>query len=220
MNDPSQDTDAPLVFYPACTGLESIHLMKIARPIMKRSLILFLLVLYTPIFLGIFMGHDIKFNLLIYVTMVLLVLSVGTKPKPGRYFLEKIKPIFQFCILFIILLLIQSYYKEVGLRFTLDILVQYSLCLAIVFYLACHNKDFNIQFLEKVFYVVGVMFLIQLLLSGYESINNMFLDTAHTWALGPTDLVSMRKRWLLQVIVIDSPLLDYFKHSFSLILNP
>ena len=193
---------------------------------MKRTTILFLILLYTPIFAGIFMPHNIKFHLLIYLTMGLLIFS--KKLHTSRYFLKKVKPIFQFLIFFTILFSLQLFYKMSGLYYFIDVLTVYFLSITIILFLSNYRKNSLIKFLENVFYLVGVMFLIQFVLSAYESINYFYLDEAHNWALPyvekdyttlPTDYVSIRKRWLPQIIGIDFGLLDYFRLPFSGLLG-
>ncbi|NQV18414.1 MAG: hypothetical protein HQ534_07725 [Armatimonadetes bacterium] len=183
---------------------------------MKRTKILFLIVLYTPIFAGIFIAHNIKFTLLIYFTLVLLLFFI--KLKPNRYFLREINPIVHFLIFFIILQTFQLFYKGGGLRELLRYSTVCFISITIILLLSSYKPEYTIKFLDKIFYFIGVIFIIQFVLSGYESINNIYLDKVHNWAL-PTDYASISNRWLLQVIGIEFDFLQYIIHPFSGLLG-
>ena len=184
---------------------------------MKMSLLLFLAVLYTPIFGGLFIPHNIKLNLAKLLTMMLLILSA--KFKINRYFVKRIKPIFQFCVFFLFLDLLQLIYKGVDIRRIIDYQTIYLIPITLVLFLSHYKNNSIIKFLENVFYLVGVMFLLQFILSAYESINNIYLDPIHNWALNHITSHSIRSKWLLQVIGIDFSLLDRFIHPFSGLLG-
>lgn len=163
------------------------------------------------------MPHNNKFQLILYFTIGIVILE--TKLQIGKYFLNRVNPIFQFCLFFFLLEMMQSLIKRDPYGRLMYLLVPYTLALAIILYLSNNKKEYTLKFLERVFFFVGIFFIIQFALSIYESMNNMYFDNAHNWALTYGYSNSVRNRWLLQVVGLDFNFLNLFAHPFSGLLG-
>ncbi len=177
-----------------------------------------LAVLYFPIFGPIIVSpYNVRFYLLIYVSLIILLLL--PKGDTDRYFLHKVALLFTFSILFMLLVTVLEVIH--GTQFLLIIRqsLTYVIVIGIILFLSKYKKEALIKILERTFYFVGIMFILQFILSAYESMNNIFLVNDYNWALSGLYVTSLDNRFILKIFDIDTGFLRVFTHPFSGLLG-
>lgn len=183
-----------------------------------KNLKLFLAVLYIPIFAAIFLNpYNIKFYLLIYASVCLLLLSM---PKDSnKYFFNRVVILMKFSIVFLLYSSFMEYIHGTSISLIIRGSLPYILSIGIIIFLSKFNKERLIRFIEESFFYIGIFFIIQLVLSAYESVLNIYLVKEFNWALPDMYNSMVGNRFFLNIFGIDTSFLNIFLHPFSGILG-
>ncbi|MDP1880716.1 MAG: hypothetical protein Q8K60_07235 [Parachlamydiaceae bacterium] len=182
-----------------------------------KSLKLFLAVLYIPIFAAIFISpYSGTFYLLIYASLFILVML--QKRNSNRYFIMNIVLFIKFSIVFIIL---NSFHLVDGNELLMAVRqsLPFAIVLGLILFLSKYNQEELTKLIERAFHLAGIMFIIQFILSAYESINNIYLVKDFNWALSEINKSTIESRFILNIFSININFLSIFTHAFSGLLG-
>jgi hypothetical protein len=136
-----------------------------------------------------------------------------------RYFLKKTALFFHLTLLLLAVITFLEFINRTELIIIIRESLPFILGLGIILFLASNKDEERIRVLERTFYFIGLFFLIQFILSAYESLLNIYFVKEFNWALHDMYSSSVGRRFILNIFNIDTSFLDVFYHPFSGILG-
>ena len=178
---------------------------------MKNSFILLGIALYIPIFIKLndFGSHNFKLIVFFFIGLLLLhfILKKDSNKLNNDYLLI-LKPFIRFNLLFMGLTILQVVYYYENYISEIQALSIYMMgyisSITIILFLSNYAKRHISIILHNLSYVIGIMFIIQLGLSAYESINNIYLiESDGIWLSEYVDEAKYVKRSILPMMGVD-----------------
>ncbi len=186
---------------------------------MYFTVFVIIFIIYIPIFIRLTDIGTTNYRLMVYSSLVLFTFYVLLKVKKTKPLAKLFAPYIKFNLLFILISFIQIIFHDdiiLGLGLAASSLMPFILVSILLFFLSSYDIRQLKLIMEKVFYFIGIMFLIQFILSIYSSYTNTILVRSSEWMLDPRfDLTnSFQKESLFSLIGIHVPF--YFNLSMLL----